>query len=37
MRKKGIVGEGITNILLWIILIVLGSLAIWFIVKRLTG
>ncbi len=35
--KKGIVGEGLVNVLLWILLIVIGSFAIWFIVSKLTS
>jgi hypothetical protein len=37
MYKGGIIGEGITNILLWIIFIIIGATAIYFIVKGLTG
>jgi len=36
-NKKAIVGEGITNILMWIIFIIIASVAIYLLVKRLTA
>ena len=35
--KKGLVGESITNILLWIIFLILAGGIVWYIVKRLTA
>lgn len=35
--KRGIVGENITDILLWIIFLILGAFAVWFVVKQLTA
>lgn len=37
MMKKGVVGESITNILLWIIFFILAFGAVWFLIKKLTS
>jgi len=35
--RKGLVGESITNILLWIIFLALAVAAVWFLIKKLTA
>lgn len=35
--KRGIVGESITNILLWIIFLIIAGVVIFFIIKKLTA
>ena len=35
--KKGAVEEGFTNILLWIIFLIIAGAAVWFIIKKLSG
>jgi hypothetical protein len=38
MKKKGVVeGEGITNILIWIVFLILAGVAVYLLVKRLSG
>ena len=37
MEKKALVGETITNLLLWIVFLILGGLAVWFLVKQFIG
>ena len=35
--KRGLVGESITNIILWIIFFILAATAVWFLVRSLTS
>ncbi len=37
MEKKALVGEGITNILMWTIFLILAGTAVWFLVKQIIG
>ena len=37
MDKKAIVGEGITDILIWIVFLILAGAAVWLLVKRLSA
>lgn len=37
MRKKGLVGKSITNILLWIVFLILALVAVGFLIKKLTA
>ena len=36
-NKKGLVGGGITEIILWIIFIIIGLIAVTYIIKKLTN
>jgi len=35
--KRGLVGEGITEVLLWVVFLVLAGIGVWFLVRQLTG
>lgn len=35
--KKGLTGNVVTDVALWIVFIIIGIVAIWFIVKKLFG
>lgn len=35
--KRGLTGNVVTDVLLWIVFIIIGIVAIWFIVKKLFG
>jgi len=35
--KRGIIGENITNILLWIIFLIIAGAVIFFIIKKFTA
>lgn len=35
--KRGLVGEGITEVLLWVVFLILAGIGVWFLVRQLTG
>ncbi len=37
MKRRGLIADESTNILMWIIFLILAGLAIWFIVKQLSA
>ncbi len=37
MKKKGLVGEGITDILIWIIFLIIAGAAVYLLIKRFSA